>query len=247
MAKTHFNKFAIVTGASTGIGRATAIQLAKRDAHIALVARTKQKLAETKKLIEAAGGTADIFPTDLANAASINQLIDSIKSATKQVNFLVNIAGIWHSRDEVFADRDFANFPQQVILDTISVGTTAPMLLAHAFIPLMPSHSKIINLSGTFENGAKGWLPYYVSKKAIEDLTVGLSEELKDKNIQVNGVSPSDTATQSYKKYFPQYLDESIDPKEIAKFIVKLCSDDSITGKIFVLKKDQQPFTNFHY
>ena len=69
----------------------------------------------------------------------------------------------------------------------------------------MHAGSKIINISGTFESGAKGWLPYYVSKKAIENLTVGLSQELRDKQIQVNCISPSDTLTESYQKFFPEY------------------------------------------
>ena len=129
------------------------------------------------------------------------------------------------------------------------VGTVAPSLLVHGLLPLMPERGKILNISGTFTNGAKGWLPYYVSKKAIEDLTVGLSEELADKKIQVNGISPSDTATAAYKKYFAEYLDEAIEPKLIAKQAVFLCSNeaDDITGKIFVMKKGEKPFTSFHY
>ena len=110
----------------------------------------------------------------------------------------------------------------------------------------MPKKSKIINISGTFESGAKGWLPYYVSKKAIEDLTIGLAQELECKDIQVNAISPSDCATFAYKKYFPQYINEAIAPEKIAQFVVDLCQKD-ITGKVFVLKKDQEPFESFHY
>lgn len=104
----------------------------------------------------------------------------------------------------------------------------------------MPSGSSVINISGTFENGAKGWLPYYVSKKAIEDFTVGLSEELEDKGIRVNCISPSDTATEAYKKYFPEYIDESVDPSEIADFALKLVKDETMgSGRIEVVKKDK--------
>ena len=107
---------------------------------------------------------------------------------------------------------------------------------------------KILNISGTFENGAKGWLPYFVSKKGIEDLTIGLAEELKDKDIQVNAISPSDTATEAYQKYFSQYMNEAIDPKEIAKYAAYLCSDkaNKITGKVFVMKKGQEPYEGYH-
>ena len=164
------SKFAVVTGASTGIGREISIALGKEGAFVALVARTKDRLEETKKLVEKAGGG-------------------------------------------------------------------------------MSKGARIINISGTFENGAKGWIPYYVSKRAIEDLTIGLSQEFERKNIFVNAISPSDCATDAYKKYFPQYIKDAIDPNEIAKFVIHLCSvkADGITGKVFVLKKNQKPFEHFHY
>ncbi|KKQ42185.1 MAG: hypothetical protein US60_C0022G0011 [Microgenomates group bacterium GW2011_GWC1_37_8] len=242
------NKFAIITGASTGIGRAISIALAKEGIQIALVARTKNRLKDTRKLIEETGGIGDIFVADLSNITAINNLISEIKSKFKKVDILVNAAGIWHGKDEVYANRNFEAFPQKIILDTYSVGTIAPTLLAHAFIPLMPKDSRIINISGTFESGAKGWLPYFVSKKAIEDLTIGLAEELKDKEILVNAISPSDTATEAYKKYFPQYIPDAINPEEIAKFAVYLCSDKAsdISGKVFVLKKDKKTYEGYH-
>lgn len=242
------NKFALVTGASTGIGRAIAIELAKSGIHVGLVARTEDRLKETNKLIEEEKGQAVIFIADLSKIESINNLISQVKNKTDKVDILVNVAGIWHGKDEVYAGKDFETFPQQVILDTYTVGTIAPTLLAHAFIPLMPKGGKIINISGTFESGVKGWLPYFVSKKAVEDLTIGLAEELKGKGIQVNAVSPSDTATEAYKKYFSQYVPEAIEPEEIAKQVAYLCSDkaNNITGKVFVLKKGEEPYEGYH-
>lgn len=242
------NKFALVTGASTGIGRVIVIELAKSGVHVGLVARTEDRLKETKKLIEKENSQAEIFIADLSKVESINNLISQVKNKTDKVDILMNVAGIWHSKDEVYAGKDFETFPQQVILDTYTVGTIVPTLLAHAFIPLMPKGGKIINISGTFESGAKGWLPYFVSKKAIEDLTIGLAEELKNKDIQVNCISPSDTATEAYKKYFPQYIADAIEPTEIAKFAVYLCSNETrdITGKVYVLKKGKEPYEGYH-
>lgn len=242
------DKFVIVTGASTGIGRAIAVELAKSDVRVGLVARTEDRLKATQKLIEETNSRAEIFIADLSKIDSINNLISQVKSKINKVDILVNVAGIWHGKDAVYAGKDFETFPQQVMLDTYTVGTIAPTLLAHAFIPLMPKGGKIINISGTFESGAKGWLPYFVSKKAIEDLTIGLAEELKDKGIQVNAVSPSDTATEAYKKYFPQYVPEAIKPEEIAKQVAFLCSDkaNNITGKVFVVKKGKEPYEGYH-
>lgn len=241
------NRFAVVTGSSTGIGQAIALELAKQGVFIALAGRTQDKLLKTKSLIVQNGGQAEVFLGDFTKLDSLNALITLVKQRTDKVDILVNVAGIWHGPDEVYAGKDFESFSQQVILDTYAVGLTAPTLLTHAFIPLMKNGGKILNISGTFENGAKGWLPYFVSKKAIEDLTIGLSEELKDKNIQVNAISPSDTATDAYKKYFPQYMDEAIEPGQIAKQAALLCSDESIvTGKVFVMKKGKEPYEGYH-
>lgn len=236
-------KTAVITGASTGIGRTIAIELAKTGIYVFLIGRNEEKLKETQKLVEETGGKAKYFICDLSSVDSVNQLISNLRSETNNVDILCNVAGIWHGKDEVYADKDFEKFDQKIILDTYSVGITAPTLLSHAFIPLMPKGSKIINISGTFENGAKGWLPYYVSKKAIEDLTIGLSQELADKDIQVNCISPSDTATEEYKKYFPQYIEDAVDPLEIAKYVLYICSDKArdVNGKIKVIKKRVMP------
>lgn len=239
------NKFAIVTGASTGIGRATSIELGKSGATVVLVARNKEKLEETKKLVEEAGGTAIIFETDLSDVDSINNLIQSIKQQTQQVDILVNIAGIWHGDNEVFAGKDFETFDQKVILDTLSVGLISPTLLVHGLVSLMPQGSNIINLSGTFENGAKGWFPYYVSKRGIEDLTQGLSEELKEKQINVNCISPSDTATEEYKKYFPEDSVGANAPETVAKEIVNLINSNQ-TGQFVVIKKNELITEGYH-
>ena len=208
-----------------------------------LTGRNKTELEKTRSLIK----KAIAIPADLSSLLTINRFIDSINKLTKRVNVLVNLAGIWHGKNGVYAGTDLERFEQEVILDTFMVGIVAPTLLVHGLLPLMPVDSKIINISGTFESGAKGWLPYYVSKRAIEDLTVGLAQELERKDIQVNAISPSDCATFAYKKFFPQYIDEAIAPEKIAEFCLKLCHDDKTTGKVFVLKKDKAPLESFHY
>ncbi|MDZ7586459.1 MAG: SDR family oxidoreductase, partial [Patescibacteria group bacterium] len=147
-----------------------------------------------------------IIVSDLSNIESINLFLEKVKQLTKRVDVLINLAAIWHGQNEVYAGKDLEKFEQKVIFDTFMVGMIAPALLVHGLLPLMPKKSKIINISGTFESGAKGWLPYYVSKRAIEDLTIGLAQELERKGIQVNAISPSDCATFAYKKFFPQYI-----------------------------------------
>ncbi len=241
------NKVAIVTGASTGIGRAVAIEFAREGAFVYLIARDKQRLEETMQQIKNFSSKSEIIAADLANLNSIKKLIASIKTKTNKIDIIANIAGVWHGENEVYANKDFEDFDQLTIVDTYMVGAVTPSLLVHGLLPLMKAKSKIINLLGTFESGAKGWLPYFVSKRAIEDLTLGLAQELEEKNIQVNCISPSDTATEAYAKYFPQYMEEAIEPELIAKYAVELClADNTTTGEVFVIKKGQKIKKGFH-
>jgi len=237
-------KYAIVTGASTGIGREVGIELAKNDFEVGLAARNLDGLIETKKMIEDVGGVAKIYECDLSNFDDVDDFIEDVKNQTNHIDLIANIAGIWHGKDGVFAGIDFEKFDEKVLRDTMEVGMVSPMLMVNKLLPLM-NGGDIINLSGTFENGARGWLPYYVSKRAIEDFTIGLADELREKNIKVNCVSPSDTATESYRKFFPQYIDESVDPKEIAKKFMEIINSKE-TGKVFVIKKDQEILEGFH-
>lgn len=179
----------------------------------------------------------------------MNRFIENVKKKVKKIDALVNVAGIWHGKDEVFAGKNLTEFSEKTIVDTMMVGIVAPFLLCYHLLSLMPKKSHIVNISGTFENGAKGWLPYFVSKRAIEDLTIGLAQDMAEKQIQVNGISPSDMATPAYKKFFPQYYDDGIDPNIIAAKVVELVSryDPKISGQILVMKKGEKPFTAFHY
>lgn len=241
-------KYAVVTGASSDLGGAIAQALSQNGYHIALAGRSHPKLATLADSIAKRGGTSTIFASDLSKLDGINKLIDEVKKDTTHVDVLINAAAIWHGDNEVFANRDFAAFPQKVVVDTLMVGLTAPTLISHALIPLMPPKSKIINISGVFADLVKGWSPYYVSKRGIEDLTISLATELESRDIQVNAISPNDVATQPYQKYFPQYYSEGIDPNEVANFVIKLCSGeaDMATGKVYVIAKDQPVVEQFH-
>ncbi len=131
------NKNAIVTGASTGIGRAVAIELAKEGVVVGLVARNVEKLNETKRLIEETGGIAIIFPVDLSDFDSVSELINDIKSKFDNIDILANIAGIWHGKDEAYAGKNYELFDPKVITDTFSVGLIAPSLLVRGLLPIM--------------------------------------------------------------------------------------------------------------
>lgn len=237
----------LITGASTGIGQATAVAFAKLGSHGIITGRNQAGLDETATQIEAVGGTSHIIIADLSKLDGIKHLIQETKNYTKTLDHIINIAGIWHGKDTVYAGKTIDTFDQQVILDTYMVGLTAPTLLVHGLLDAMPDGSSIINLSGTFEDGGKGWVPYYTSKRALEDLTIALADDLAPRSIRVNCISPSDTATPNYAKFFPEYMSQAIDPTAIASQITELCSTaNPSTRKVIVMKKDADPKEEFH-
>lgn len=242
------NKCAVVTGASTGIGKAIAIEFAKEGAFVFLTARTTDRLRAVRQIIENSGGKAKVIPADLSKIESTNNFIAAVKDAADKIDVVVNVAGVWHDQGQVYAASRFDSFSQDVIIKTYNVGIAAPTLIVHGFLPLMSEHSKILNISGKFSHGAKNWLPYYISKKSIEDLTIGLSEELEDRKIQVNCISPSDTGTESYRQFYPRVEEETLAPEEVARFACYLCSTeaDNITGRVFVMIAGQEPYEAFH-
>lgn len=239
MSNVLKNQRAVVTGASTGIGREISILLAKEGAEIILVGRRKEELEITKKIIVDNGGNAYAVICDLKSEAV--EVGKEILEKFNQIDIIVNAAGVWHDENKAYYGPRLWEIPEKEITEVMQVGILAPMLLTSTLLKSMidVKKGKVINISGTFENGAKGWLHYYVSKKAIEDFTVGLSEELREYKIQVNAVSPSDTYTDAYAKFYPEESrDVCMDPKDIARLVLTLVVDDFdfITGQTIIAR-----------
>src|SRR4051794_9972954 len=95
-------KVAVVTGASTGIGRSTSELLAEAGAHVVLVARTESKLGEVRQGIQGKGGAATVRPTDLRSVPQIEALSEYIKTTFGGADILVNAAGAWHDSEQQF-------------------------------------------------------------------------------------------------------------------------------------------------
>jgi len=230
---------AVVTGASTGIGREISIALASAGAQVALVGRNEEQLRKTQEQVAQTGGKSTIFVADLRTDAT--KVAHEILNQFETLDIIVNAAGVWHGDHEVYYGPKLWELPEEQILEVLQVGIVAPMLLTKTLLsPMVQKQSgKVLNISGTFENGAKGWLHYYVSKKAIEEFTVGLSQELREHEIQVNAISPSDTYTEAYAKYYPdESPDACMDPKDIAKLALTLLGNDFdfITGQTIIAR-----------
>ncbi len=233
---------AVVTGASMGMGQTIAQAIGAKGARIALVGRNVDDLRKTQETIQNSGGEAEVFITDLQDAQALNKLATDVESLWGSVDILANIAGAWHDENQTYfgclQDR-----PVEEIDKGIDVNLRAPMLLSRLFIPGMiaKKQGKIINLSGVFPEFGYKHIHYYVTKTAVETLTVGLATELRKHNIQVNCMSPGEVNTKPIRQFFPEYKDKAISPDIVAKlalFLLENEAADYITGEVIVVGYD---------
>jgi len=184
---SHLNgKVALVTGASQGIGRAIALELAKHGATVALAARSLDKLEALAAEISAAGGTAKAFTIDVTSEESIKAAAKAVLADLGTVHILVNNAGI--TRDTLALRMKTSDFE-----DVLRANLTGSFLLTQAVISSMMKArwGRIINITSIVgETGAAGQANYAASKAGLIGLTKSLAREFASRGITVNAVAP---------------------------------------------------------
>jgi 3-oxoacyl-[acyl-carrier protein] reductase len=179
-------KTALVTGASQGIGRACAIELAKTGARVVLAARNEAKLAEVAAEITAAGGTAHAVALDVASEDSIKSTAKALLAQFGAVEILVNNAGV--TRDGLMMRMKRADWD-----DVLNTNLTGAFLLTQAFVSSMlkARWGRIINISSVVaRSGQAGQANYAASKAGLIGLTRSLARELASRGITANAVAP---------------------------------------------------------
>ena len=183
---TLAGRIALVTGASQGIGRACALDLARAGATVALAARNTEKLAEVAAEIAAAGGTAHAFPLDVASEDSIKECARAVIAQLGGVHILVNNAGI--TRDILALRMKRKDWD-----DVLATNLTGAFLLTQAVMSSMVKNrwGRIINITSVVgETGQAGQANYAASKAGLIGLTKSLARELASRSITVNAVAP---------------------------------------------------------
>jgi len=184
---TNLNgRIALVTGASQGIGRACAVELAKAGAHVALAARNAAKLDEVAAEITAAGGTAAVFELDISKEDSIKAAAKAVIERLGKIEILVNNAGI--TKDTLMLRMKRADWE-----DVLTTNLTGAFLMTQAAVSSMlkARWGRIINVSSIVgETGQAGQANYAASKAGLLGLTKSLARELASRNITVNAVAP---------------------------------------------------------
>jgi 3-oxoacyl-[acyl-carrier protein] reductase len=179
-------RIALVTGASQGIGRACALELARSGATVALAARNQDKLAGVVAEIEAAGGQAAAFALDVASEESIQAGAKAILAKFGKVEILVNNAGI--TRDGLMLRMKRADWD-----DILTTNLTGAFLMTQAILgPMLKNRwGRIISISSVVgRTGQAGQANYAASKAGLIGLTRSMAREFGARGVTVNAIAP---------------------------------------------------------
>jgi NAD(P)-dependent dehydrogenase (short-subunit alcohol dehydrogenase family) len=212
-------KIVLITGASSGIGKATAVKVADAGATVLLVARTLEKLEETRDEIIAAGGTAHIHQCDLSDIDDIARMADEVLTYHGHVDILVNNAGRSIRRSIALSYDRFHDFER-----TIQLNYLGALRLILALLPTMRARKsgQIINISSIgVQTNPPRFSAYVASKAALDAFSRVIASEVKDDDVHLTTIhmplvrTPMIAPTRMYDM-FP-----AITPEEAAEMIAK--------------------------
>jgi NAD(P)-dependent dehydrogenase (short-subunit alcohol dehydrogenase family) len=223
-------KLALVTGASRGIGAATAEALAAAGAHVILVARTASDLEEVEERIHGAGGSATIAPLDLTEGESIGKLAVAVGERWNKLDILVLNAAMLGSLTPV-QDIDPKEYSR-----LLSLNLLANQALIAAFDPLLKRADKadvVVLTSSVGREPRAFWGAYGSSKAALETLLQAYADETEHTGrLKIHIVDPGATRTRMRANAFPGEEPESVKPPAVvAKAIVQRVAADVPTGE----------------
>jgi short-subunit dehydrogenase len=218
-------QLALVTGASRGIGAATAQALAGAGAHVVLVARDAKALEGVEETIHRAGGHATIAPLDMAEPDAIARLATAIAGRWRALDVLVNAAAHFPPLMGV-ADADGKTMAQ-----TMTVNTLAAHSLIHAFHPLLKrsENARVIQLTTTVASAPRAWWGAYGASKAAADtlFTAYAEEQRSTTAIRVAMVNPGATRTKMRAEAYPGEDPATVkEPAAVAQRLLALLAED---------------------
>ena len=207
------DKTVVITGATSGLGKATALQLAQKGASVVIVARSNTKANEVIKEIEKGGGKGQSIISDLSSMMDTKEAADSIATVVDRLDVLINNAG--------------AHFPKyretpEGLESTLALNYLSPFLLTHRLIELMKQTAsdygevRVINITSIMHKSPINWddlnyknttyhsnTAYYQSKHLLTSFTYCLSRELNKTGITVNCIHPGFVKTALAQSDYP--------------------------------------------
>jgi NAD(P)-dependent dehydrogenase (short-subunit alcohol dehydrogenase family) len=221
MPKPLTGRIALVTGASLGIGYATALALAKAGAHVVAIARTQGGLEELYDAIAEIGGSATGVPLDLKDYDGIDRLGASLNERYGKLDVLVANAGLLGTLSPM------SHVEPRVFDDVMAVNVTANYRLIRALDPLLQKSDAgraVFLTSGAAWVPMAYWGPYSVSKAAVELMARIYAAETATTNLRVNVFNPGPVRTRMRATAMPGEDPMTLDvPENVAEKILDLC------------------------
>jgi NAD(P)-dependent dehydrogenase (short-subunit alcohol dehydrogenase family) len=235
MTSSLASRIALVTGASRGIGYATARALAKAGAHIVAVARTQAGLEELDDEIRQAGGSATLVPLNLSDFDGIARLGAALHERHGKLDILIGNAGV------AGPSSPLGHIDLKAWNDVIAVNVTANFQLIRCMEPLLKRSDagRAVFVTSAAASKASAYLgPYAASKAAVETLARAWAQETAATSLRINLFDPGPIRTRMRASVFPGEDPMTLDtPEQAAEFILPLCAPDwSETGKLFEYK-----------
>ena len=215
------DRIALVTGASRGIGRAVALELAREGAHVVAVARTTGALEELDDEIRTAGGIATLVPLDLRDGAAFPRLAGAIAERWKKLDILIGNAGVLGTLTPV------TNINPKHWIEALDVNVNANLRLIQFLDPLLKASDAgraVFVTSGAAQNTRAYWGIYSATKAALDALIKTYAAECATTKVRVNLFSPGPVRTAMRAKAMPgEDATKLRTPEDIAPQIVELC------------------------
>jgi short-subunit dehydrogenase len=230
-SKPLAGRLALVTGASRGIGAATAEALGGAGAHVILVARTATALEQVEGRIHDAGGSATIAPLDLADGQAIARLGAAVAERWQKLDVLVLNAAMLGSLTPV------EHIDPKEYSRTLTLNVGANQALIATFDPLLKrsDRAEVVGITSTVGHEPRAfWGAYGSSKAAFENLLGAYADETEHtKRVRVHIVNPGPTRTRMRQLAYPGEEPESLKPPEaVADFILQRLLSDTDSGEI---------------
>ncbi len=215
-------QIAVVTGASSGIGKAVALSLAEQGVALCLIGRNSACLDSVASMAEKTSPKVLSYPTDLAEENALNTLVEQLKIDVPQVNFLVHCAGVLcFGRIE---DLDLNEFDSQY-----RTNVRAPYVLTKGLLPMIKrSKGQIVMMNSSIWQQARAGLSQYAGTKyALKAFADSLRDEVNSDGVRVLSMFLGQTATPMLATYHqqqgtPYYPDYLIQPSDVANMLLHL-------------------------
>ena len=224
-------KLALVTGASRGIGAATAEAMASAGAHVILVARTAKALEDVEERIHAAGGSATIAPLDLTDGEGIGKLAAAAGERWRALDILVLNAAMLGSLTPV----EHIDAKEYARILTLNVVANQALIAAFDRMLRRSERADVVAITSSVGHQPRAfWGAYGSSKAALENLVLSYGDETEHSGrVRVHVVDPGATRTRMRELAFPGEEPESVKPPQaVADFILQRLTSEAPTGEL---------------